>query len=101
KQGAYIMKRVEELREQSRIVGDVRGKGLMIGMEIVEDKESKKPASAKATEIMMRSWKRGVAVITCGVSTVRIVPPLNITRDLVDAAMEIIEDVVREVEKEA
>jgi 4-aminobutyrate aminotransferase len=101
KQGAYILKRVEELKEQSQIVGDVRGKGLMIGMEIVEDKESKKPASAKATDIMMRSWKRGVAVITCGVSTVRIAPPLNITRDLVDAAMEIIEDVVKEVEKGA
>jgi 4-aminobutyrate aminotransferase len=101
KQGAYILKWIEELKEQSRIIGDVRGKGLMIGMEIVEDKESKKPASAKATEIMMRSWKRGVALITCGVSTVRIVPPLNITRDLVDAAMEIIEDVVKEVEKEA
>jgi 4-aminobutyrate aminotransferase len=101
KQGTYILKRTEEIKEKSRIVGDVRGKGLMIGMEIVEDKESKKPAPAKATEIMMRSWKRGVAVITCGVSAVRIAPPLNITRDMVDAAMEIIEDVVREVEKEA
>jgi len=49
----------------------------------------------------MRSWKRGVAVITCGTSTIRIAPPLNITRELVDAALEIIEDVVKEVEKEA
>jgi 4-aminobutyrate aminotransferase-like enzyme len=50
---------------------------------------------------MMRSWKRGVAVITCGTSTIRIAPPLNITRELVDVALEIIEDVVKEVEKEA
>jgi len=101
KQGAYIMKRLEELKARSEIVGDVRGKGLMIGLEIVEDKESKKPAPEKVKEIMMRSWKRGVAVITCGTSTIRIAPPLVITRELVDSALDIIEDTVKEVEKEA
>ncbi|MEM2202240.1 MAG: aminotransferase class III-fold pyridoxal phosphate-dependent enzyme, partial [Candidatus Bathyarchaeia archaeon] len=100
KQGTYILKRLEELKEKSEIVGDVRGKGLMIGIEFVEDKDSKKPAPQKASEIMIRSWKRGVAVITCGISTLRIMPPLNITRELVDAGLEIIEDVVKEVEKE-
>ena len=100
KQGAYIMKRLDELKDQCEIVGDVRGKGLMIGMEIVEDKESKKPAPQKVTEIMMRSWKRGINVITCGASTIRIAPPMIITRDLVDSAMDIIEDATREVEKE-
>jgi 4-aminobutyrate aminotransferase len=100
KQGSYILKRLAELKEQSEIVGDVRGKGLMIGMEIVEDKESKKPAPQKITEIMMRSWKRGINVITCGASTIRIAPPLIITRDLVDSALDIIEDVTKEVEKE-
>jgi len=101
KQGAYIMKRLEELREQSEIVGDVRGKGLMIGLEIVEDKESKKPAPQKVTEIMMRSWKRGINVISCGVSTIRIAPPIIITRELVDSALDIIEDVTRDIEKES
>ena len=100
KQGAYIMKRLAELKEKSEIVGDVRGKGLMIGMEIVEDKESKKPAPQKASEIMMRSWKRGINVITCGASTIRIAPPLVITRELVDSSLNIIEDVTKEVEKE-
>jgi len=99
-QGAYIMKRLEELKQQTEIVGDVRGKGLMIGMEIVENKETKNPAPKKAAEIMIRSWKRGVAVITCGVSTIRIAPPLNITKELVDSALEIIADVVKEVESE-
>lgn len=99
-QGDFIMNRLEELKEQRKIVGDVRGKGLMIAMEIVEDKDTKEPARKKAKEIMMRSWKRGVAVITCGVSTIRIVPPLTITGELIDAALEIIEDVVKEVEKE-
>lgn len=100
KQGTYIRKRLEELKEKSHIVGDVRGKGLMIGMELVTDKESKKPAADKANEIMIRSWKRGVAVITCGISTIRIMPPLNITGELVESGLSIIEDVVKEVEKE-
>ena len=100
KQGAYIMKRLEEFKEHSEIVGDVRGKGLMIGMEIVEDKESKKPAPQKVTEIMTRSWKRGINVISCGASTIRVAPPIIITRELVDSALDIIEDVTREVEKE-
>jgi len=101
KEGAHIMKRLTELKDKSEIVGDVRGKGLMIGMEIVEDKESKKPAPQKASEIMTRSWKRGINVITCGVSTIRVAPPLIITRELVDAALDIIESVTKEVEKES
>lgn len=96
--GNYIIKRLEELKENSEIVGDVRGKGLMIGIEIVEDKTTKKAAPEKAKEIMTRSWKRGVAIITCGTSTLRIAPPLNITRELVDAGLEIVEDVTKEVE---
>lgn len=100
KQGAYIMKRLNELKDKSEIVGDVRGKGLMIGMEIVESKESRKPAPQKVNEIMMRSWKRGINVITCGVSTIRIAPPLIITKELVDSALDIIEDVTKQVEKE-
>jgi len=100
KQGAYIMKRLNELKEKSEIIGDVRGKGLMIGMEIVESKESKKPAPQKVNEIMMRSWKRGINVISCGASTIRIAPPLVITKELVDSALDIIEDNTRQVEKE-
>lgn len=100
KQGAYIMKRLNELKEKSEIIGDVRGKGLMIGMEIVESKESKKPAPQKVNEIMMRSWKRGINVISCGASTIRIAPPLVITKELVDSALDIIEDATRQVEKE-
>jgi len=99
-QGAYIIKRLNELKSESEIVGDVRGKGLMIGVEIVEDKKSKKIAAEKANEIMMRAWRRGIALITCGKSTIRIAPPLVITRELVDSALDILTSAVKEVEKE-
>jgi 4-aminobutyrate aminotransferase len=101
KQGNHIMKRLNEFKETSSILGDVRGKGLMIGAEIVEDKKSKKPAPKKAEEIMMRSWKRGVVVITCGKSTIRVAPPLVITKELADSAIDILIDTMKEVEKES
>ena len=101
KQGVYMLKRLGEFGQESGIVGDVRGKGLMIGVELVEDKESKKPAVQKAREVMVRSWKRGVAIVTCGVSTLRISPPLTIQREMLDAALNIVEDTINEVAKEA
>ena len=100
KQGDHVMKRLEEFRQTSRIVGDVRGRGLMIGIELVEDKETRKPAPKKASEVMLRSWRRGVTVVTCGVSTLRIVPPLTIQTDLLDSALDILEDTINEVAKE-
>lgn len=100
KQGNYILKWLEDLKQEREIVGDVRGKGLMIGAEFVEDKETKKPGVDQAKEVMLRCWRRGVATVTCGVSTLRLVPPLTITRELVDSSLEIIEDAVKEVERE-
>jgi 4-aminobutyrate aminotransferase-like enzyme len=49
---------------------------------------------------MIRCWRRGVAIVTCGVSTLRLVPPLTITRKLVDTSLEILCDAIKEVEKE-
>jgi 4-aminobutyrate aminotransferase len=101
KQGDHAMRRLSEFSETNSIVGEVRGKGLMIGLELVEDKETRKPAPKKASEIMLRSWKRGVAVVSCGVSTLRIVPPLTIQTDLLDSALDILESTINEVAKEA
>jgi len=100
KDGAYITKRFKELSEKSAIIGDVRGKGLMIGVEIVEDKKSRKPGVKLAREVMLRAWKRGIAVITCGICTLRIAPPLNIPRELLDKGLEILEQVIMEVDRE-
>jgi 4-aminobutyrate aminotransferase len=99
KTGAYILKRMQTLKEEQGIVGDVRGKGLMLGIELVDDKETKKPGVDKARETVRRCWKRGIPLVTDGHSTLRITPPLNIPRELVDAGLEIIEDVIKEIEK--
>jgi 4-aminobutyrate aminotransferase len=97
-QGDHARKRLNELKERAAIIGDVRGKGLMIGVELVEDLDTLKPAPKKAAEVMLRAWKQGVSVITCGVSTLRIAPPLTIKRDMLDIALSVVEDVILDVQ---
>ncbi len=95
--GEKVMKLLNEWKEKYEIVGDVRGKGLMIGIEIVKDKTSRKKAPDLAHEIMMRSWRSGVAIITAGVNTLRIFPPLNIEEEFLFKALDIVEEKIREV----
>jgi 4-aminobutyrate aminotransferase len=97
KQGAHIMKRLKEMQEKYPIIGDVRGKGLMIGAEIVKDPKTKEYGDTEAHDIMMKSFRRGLALITAGRSTLRIAPPLVITQDLVDSGLDVLEGAVKEV----
>lgn len=100
KQGEYMIKIFNEWKDKYEIIGDVRGKGLMIGVEIVKDKKSKEYGGAEARKITEIAWKSGVLLITSGKSTLRIVPPLTITRNLVDEALVVIERAVRQVNQE-
>lgn len=99
KQGEHIVKWFRDLQDESKIIGDVRGKGLMIGVEVVKDKDTKEPARKEVGQIIRNSWKKGVIVITAGDSTIRIAPPLTVTRDLVDTGIEIIGESIRDVER--
>jgi len=100
KMGEYAMKRMREFMETSEIVGDVRGKGLMIGVEIVEDKRTKKPGGDLAHDIIHRAWKKGVVAIGAGPSSFRIAPPLVISKDEMDFGLDALQESVREIEKE-
>jgi len=100
KVGDYALKRFRELQNKMEIIGDVRGKGLMIGVELVKNKETKEPAVKELSEVLVRCFKRGVAVIGAGKSTLRIAPPLVITIELMEKAIDVIEGVLREVERE-
>jgi 4-aminobutyrate aminotransferase len=97
KQGAHLLNRLKEIQRKYPIIGDVRGKGLMVGAEIVKDPDTKQPGSELSQEIMMKCFKRGLAIITSGKSTMRFVPPLVITRELLDAGLDVFEGVVKEV----
>lgn len=97
KQGSYMLKIFKEWKKKYEIIGDVRGKGLMIGLEIVEDKKSKTSAPVLANAIVSKTWKRGVLLIMAGKSTIRICPPLTISKELVDEALIVLENSVKEI----
>jgi 4-aminobutyrate aminotransferase len=100
KQGSYIKRRFNDIKEESNIIGDVRGKGLLVGIEIVKDKGTKEPGIEAMSKIRYRSWTKGLLLISCGESTIRIAPPLTINREYVDISIDIIESTLKEVEKE-
>ena len=87
--------------EGTRIIGDVRGRGLMIGIEMVEDKESRGPLNGDAVGgLIMGMLNRGMLMVPCGRygNVFRFMPPLVLTRDYAHKAVEILLDVVKEVE---
>jgi 4-aminobutyrate aminotransferase len=98
RQGAYLMKRLREMQQKYSIIGDVRGRGLMIGAELVKDQETKAPATDEALDVMNKCFKRGVAIITAGKSTMRFAPPLIVTHEILDAGLEVFEGAVKEVD---
>src|SRR5262249_16641386 len=91
KVGAYFMRRLRELQSRHSIIGDVRGKGLIIGMELVSDRTSRKPCKDSCNAVVMGAFHRGLLLLSCGRSTVRFVPPLIVTETQVDEAITLLE----------
>lgn len=99
--GEYFFKGLEELQKRSMYIGDVRGRGLMLGLEIVEDRESKAPSPEKTIEIMEVAKDHGLLIGKGGLfaNTLRLAPPLRFQEKDVDEALEILEKTFHEVEK--
>jgi 4-aminobutyrate aminotransferase len=93
--GAYLKEGLEELQGRYKQIGDVRGRGLMVGVEFVKDRASKEPAKALASAVMEGSFRRGALLLTCGASTVRFCPPLTLTTAQVDEGLTIFEAALR------
>jgi len=89
--GSYFINRLKKLQEVYDNIGEVRGKGLFIGMELVEDRDSRKPAKALAAGLIDQAFHNGLLLLTCGTSTVRFMPPLLVSREQIDEAMIVIE----------
>eukprot|EP01090_Pellita_catalonica_P013049 TRINITY_DN3006_c0_g1_i1.p1 TRINITY_DN3006_c0_g1~~TRINITY_DN3006_c0_g1_i1.p1 ORF type:complete len:522 (-),score=92.09 TRINITY_DN3006_c0_g1_i1:31-1455(-) len=91
--GNYLMQGMRNLQENHAIIGDVRGKGLMTGMELVSDTETKKPASAETAAIFEAMKDRGLLVGKGGLygNVFRIKPPMCITKDDVDYAIDVMD----------
>jgi len=88
--GEYFLGRLRDLQQRFPCIGDVRGKGLMIGMELVTDRASRTPARALCEAVLTRAFHHGLLLLSCGLSTVRFIPPLMINRGHVDEALELL-----------
>lgn len=97
--GNHMLKRMESWPHRHRIVGDVRGRGLMIGVEIVKDKKTKEYAAEERDKIVQLAFERGVLFLGCGPSTIRIAPPLIVTKDEAEVAMDALEESISIVSK--
>ena len=89
--GEYFLSRLRGLQARHDVIGEVRGKGLMIGMELVADRASRAPAKDLCDAVIHRAFHNGLLLLSCGTSTVRFMPPLLITRGDVDEAMTLLE----------
>ena len=95
--GAHLKARLQDLPRKFPIVGDVRGLGLMIGIELVRDQKTKERAPDLRDRLEALCFERGLLVLGAGPNTIRLSPPLVITKDQADFAVETIEDCLREL----
>jgi 4-aminobutyrate aminotransferase len=85
---------LEKLQQKHDCIGDVRGMGLMLGVEFVTDKASLKPAPELRDRIESACFERGLIILGAGKSTIRWSPPLILTKENVDVALEIFDDAI-------
>ncbi len=95
--GRYVMGRLREMRDRYDVVGDVRGVGLMIGLELVKDKEGRKPGISERTRVVDDCFRNGLLLLPAGVSTIRIIPPLTISAEHLEKGMDILENAIRKL----
>jgi 4-aminobutyrate aminotransferase len=101
KSGAYLLKRCKELQGKHDIIGDVRGLGLMIGLELVKDQKTKEPAKEEAVKICYRAYQKGVLTWFDGLysNVFRLMPSLTISEEEIDKGIECLDEAVKDVEK--
>ncbi len=99
RQGEYLMGRLVDWPHKHRLVGQVRGRGLMIGIELVKNQETREPNPEARNRVVERAFEHGLLILGCGESTIRLMPPLIIDREQGDCAVEILDRCISEVEK--
>jgi 4-aminobutyrate aminotransferase len=93
--GNRMKRRMADWPAKHELVGQVRGHGLMIGVELVSDKEKKTPAPADRDRVIELAFERGILFLGCGPNTIRISPPLITTKEQADIAMDVLEDCLK------
>jgi len=98
--GEFIMKRLKEMMEKHELIGDIRGKGLLIGVELVKDRKSKEPAKKECAKLCYRAWELGLLTEYVGLfsNVIEITPPLILTKEQANEGLDIFEKALSDVE---
>jgi 4-aminobutyrate aminotransferase len=101
KLGRRLRKRLEEMKQRHPLIGDVRGEGLLIGVEFVKDRKTKRPARLETAKVVFRAWELGLLTVFVGDdgNVVELTPPMVITEEELEAGAEIFERAITDVEK--
>jgi 4-aminobutyrate aminotransferase len=100
KVGGQMLERLEGWKQTHPLVGDVRGRGLMIGVELVKNKATREPATALRNRVETLAFERGLLILGCGETTLRLCPPLVVSEREATVALDILEDALADAEKE-
>jgi 4-aminobutyrate aminotransferase len=100
KVGGQMLERLEGWKQTHPLVGDVRGRGLMIGGELVKNKATREPATALRNRVETLAFERGLLILGCGETTLRLCPPLVVSEREATVALDILEDALADAEKE-
>ena len=98
--GGLMLKRLNGWKQTHPVVGDVRGRGLMIGIELVRDKATREPATAVRNRVETLAFERGLMVLGCGETSLRLCPPLIVSEQEATVALDILEEAITLAEKE-
>jgi 4-aminobutyrate aminotransferase len=99
KMGRIAMKRLNEMKEKYEIIGDVRGLGLFIGVEIVKNKKTKERGEKEANQIIEECFSNGLVLIAAGRNTLRVIPPLIVSAEELNEGLDIFEEAIAKVNK--
>ena len=99
KAGDHMRRRLLELQDKHEVIGDVRGLGLMLATEFVTDRRRKTFDPAFKDKVTQEAFKRGLVLLPCGKTGIRYIPPLSITRDEVDAGIEVLDQAITAAQK--
>jgi 4-aminobutyrate aminotransferase len=98
--GAKMMERLNGWKKTHPSVGDVRGRGLMIGVELVKDKATREPNAALRNRVETLAFERGLMILGCGETSLRLCPPLIVSEEEATVALDILEEALSVAEKE-
>lgn len=96
--GTYLQSELRKLMARHPMIGDVRGLGLMVGVELVKDRATRMPAPEVRDALIQTCFQRGLLLLGCGASTLRFCPPLVVGQQEVDVALRILDESIREIE---